>query len=288
MHMTCPAHYQSCLWERERERERQCEDSDALYKSCNKKISQYRWKTVFRRKIWKSVCVCFSFHKNKTKEHRLVWIKSEADGNERIYRWRTALSVVKASTRLRLGTVVSRERRSHRLFELHRTLVRSGESKTHADMQTQPERGQQEVWPYVDSHESTRGSSNKHTLQWKSSSNGRRSSTSPRESSSSVWSFLLFSSFSSFFLIFFFIFYMSLFAPGFVGSYLFILRPPELPAAHTLMGRVWLICCRTISWLLSGLFLLCPGSVPPSRSRSLRIKRQAGQQRVHRHFKSQH
>lgn len=98
MHMTCPAHYQSCLWERERERERQCEDSDALYKSCNKKISQYRWKTVFRRKIWKSVCVCFSFHKNKTKEHRLVWIKSEVDGNERIYRWRTALSVVKASS----------------------------------------------------------------------------------------------------------------------------------------------------------------------------------------------
>lgn len=51
------------------------------------------------------------------------------------------------------------------------------------------------------------------------------------------------------------------------------------------MGRVWLICCRTISWLLSGLFLLCPGSVPPSRSRSLPTQSHTGQQQVHRHFK---
>lgn len=51
------------------------------------------------------------------------------------------------------------------------------------------------------------------------------------------------------------------------------------------MGRVWLICCRTISWLLSGLFLLCPGSVPPSRSRSLPTQSHTGQQQVHSHFK---
>lgn len=43
------------------------------------------------------------------------------------------------------------------------------------------------------------------------------------------------------------------------------------------MGRVWLICCRIISWLLSGLLLLCPGSVPPSRSRSLPTQQHTGQ-----------
>lgn len=47
-------------------------------------------------------------------------------------------------------------------------------------------------------------------------------------------------------------------------------------AVHTLMGSVWLICCRMISWVSSGLFLLCPGSVPPSRSRSLPTQRQHG------------
>lgn len=70
-----------------------------------------------------------------------------------------------------------------------------------------------------------------------------------------------------------------------VGSFFsFFLLVPH-PPPHTLMGRVWLICCRTISWLLSGLFLLCPGSVPPSRSRSLPTQRHTGQRRGHSHFK---
>lgn len=42
----------------------------------------------------------------------------------------------------------------------------SNQQKTHADMQTRPERGgQEEVWLYVNSHKST-SVMNTHTLQW--------------------------------------------------------------------------------------------------------------------------
>lgn len=95
------------------------------------------------------------------------------------------------------------------------------------------------------------------------------------------------------FLLFFssFLFYIRLFASEFLGIFFshyyhsfWILR---FAAAHTLMGRVWLICCRTISWLLSGLFLLCPGSVPPSRSRSLPTQSHTGQGDTHFKLKIQ-
>lgn len=95
----------------------------------------------------------------------------------------------------------------------------------------------------------------------------------PKRSCLCRWSFHLLSSF---------LFYIRLFMSEFLGS---LLLYPPVAAAHTLMGRVWLICCRTISWLLSGLLLLCPGSVPPSRSRSLPTQSHTGQQRVHSRFK---
>lgn len=120
-------------------------------------------------------------------------------------------------------------------------------------------------------------SSNEHTLWWevllKFSCRSRRKC--PKRSSRCICGFLLFL-FSSF------LFYIKLFTSEFLGSFNSVSF--RSAAAHTLMGRVWLICCRTTSWLVSGLFLLCPGSVPPSRSRSLPTQSNTVQRQVHGHL----
>lgn len=115
--------------------ERWCEDSDALYRFVTPISPSNMWKTVFKRKQMKRVL--------KKKKNCFDWIEDL----QKLSRFK---SFFKANVCFILALLYCLDTESYHLCELsgpqsedeERERPISNQQKTHADMQTQPERGQ--------------------------------------------------------------------------------------------------------------------------------------------------